>query len=818
MLLAVLSRLIFYGRRRSIHSSSVPSSPLALHRLLSNPPTDFPDLSRTHSLVITSGHSSNPFFAAKLISLYAAFSRPSISSWVFLEAIRHQPGDTFLWNSIIKSHFSNDDFPQSLHLYCQMHASGAKPNHFTVPLVASACAEMLESEAGSCIHGASIKFGFFGHGSAGVGSSLVYMYSKCGAIGQALTLFEEMPERDVVSWTAIIMGCVRNEKCELALACLEDMHRSGEIPNSWTIAGGLQACRNLGALTEGKCLHAFAMKSGLWCCDFVKSSTLSVYSKCESLEDASVVFHELPVKDVISWTEILGNYARKGLLVESLALFDVMLASGVYPDGVSISCLLMALANFGDIRGGKAFHGFVLRRNFVLDAPLVNSLLAMYCKFEHLHAAKMLFGMTEEKDVESWTLMLTGCGRMGLNAECMNLFRKMQLLGLRFEADPDGIIAVISSCSRSGALQLGQSVHCYAIKNKLDAETTVLNSLVDMYGRGMKLDYCRGIFDRMRRDVITWNTLIAAYAHAGRSNDALTLFSQMFSENMKPNSTTLIIALSACSNVAALHQGEWIHNYIIENGFEWGVSLSTALVDMYAKCGQLELARSIFDSMEERDVVTWNVMISAYGSHGRAKEALHMFKEMEEMSVVPNGVTFLTALSSCSHAGFIEEGKYLFSRMRDHSITPTCKHYACMVDLFGRSGRLKEAEEMVLTMPTTPDGGVWGALLSACKIHNNLEMGERAGKKALELEPDNDGYYILLSNLYCCAGRREDAERLREVMTSRGLRKTAGWSLMELDEKFYVFVVEDKSHPQFEEMHWLLEFFLKHMEEWCHVA
>ncbi|MQL87795.1 hypothetical protein Taro_020328 [Colocasia esculenta] len=800
---------------RQLGRLPLPSSrppPPALKRLLSDPPADFPGLARTHCLVVTSGHSSNLFFAAKLVSLYAAFARPDLATEVFLAAIPHQPEDTFLWNSIIKTHFSHGDFPLALRLYCRMRAADAKPNHFTIPLVASACAEVLDLTAGSCLHGGSIKFGLLGHGSVGVGSSLVYMYSKCLAVDEALNLFVEMPEKDVISWTAIIIGCLRNEKCELALVYLRDMHRSGEKPNSRTIEGGLQACGNLRALPEGRCLHAVAMKSGLWICDFVKSSMLSVYSKCENLEDASIVFHELPVKDVISWTEILGNYARKGLLVESVELFKMMLVSGVYPDGVSISCLLTAYTSSGSTHGGRAFHAVILRKNFSYDALVGNSLLAMYCKFEMLHIARMLFDMMEEKDVHSWTLMLTGYGKMGLSAECLTLFRKFQFIGLDSVSNSDITVAAISSCSQLGDLNLGQSVHCYAIKSNLDIETSVLNSLVGMYGKCMKLNYSRGIFDRMKRDVITWNTMIAAYSQAGYPDDALSLFCEMLSENVKPNTTTLIVALSACSSVAALHQGEWMHNYIKENGLDCEVSLSTALVDMYAKCGQLALAKNVFDSMNQRDVVAWNAMISAYGSHGHAREALQVFKEMEDMSVAPTSITFLAALSACSHTGFVEEGKYLFNRMGDYFITPTCKHYACMVDLLGRSGSLKEAEDMILTMTTTPDSGVWGALLSACKIHNNLEIGEHAGKKALELDPDNDGYYILLSNLYSCAGKRIDAERLREAMTIRGVKKRAGWSMAELDGKFYVFVVEDKSHPQFKEMHWLLEAFLKHME------
>ncbi|CAA6665055.1 unnamed protein product [Spirodela intermedia] len=302
------------------------------------------------------------------------------------------------------------------------------------------------------------------------------------------------------------------------------------------------------------------------------------------------------------------------------------------------------------------------------------------------------------------------------------------------------------------------------------------------WGRA-EADYSRRIFDLMgrRRDVVTWNTLMTARARAGRSSEALELFDQMLSEDVEPSPATLVIVLSACSDAAALRWGELAHGYIREKGLECDASLSTTLIDMYAKCGRLDEARNVFDSMGERDAVAWNAMISAYGGHGRAEEALQVFEEMGRAGVSPNEVTFIAALSACSRAGMVEQGRRVFGSMGDHSVAPTSKHYACMVDLLGRSGRLEEAEAMAFTVPAAPDSGVWGALLGACRLHGDVEMGERAGKKALELEPENDGYYMVLSNLYNSVGRKADATELREAMVSRGVRKSAGWSMAELD-------------------------------------
>ncbi|KAG1342358.1 pentatricopeptide repeat-containing protein, mitochondrial [Cocos nucifera] len=761
-----------------------PPSLFALRLLLFSPTPDLRSLLRRHAVIVASGHSANPFLSAKLISLYAILCRPDLSACVFSAAIPSNSGDTFLWNSIIQAHFFNVDFPLSLRFYSRMLSSGAPPNEFTIPMVASASAELLDLGLGSSIHGNAIKFGLFNGKSTAVGSSLVYMYSKCGVIGDAYRMFDEMPARDVVAWTALIIGCVRNGEFEEGLVCFKKMHRvggdGGGRPNSRTVEGGMQACGNLGALPEGKCLHGFLLKAGLGYYPSVNSSLLSMYSKCESLEEATIVFQDLSERDIVSWTAIVGVYARKGFIFECLELFQMMQNSGVEPDGVFSSCMLTGFANSGDVSGGKAFHGVMLRRNFVLNTLVGNALQSMYCKFELLEYAKRAFDVVGERDAESWNLMVFAYGKMGLDVKCLDLYRELRFLRLGYSSDLNCLVSVIYSCSQLGALRLGQSIHCYMIKYAVDEDVSVANALIGMYARCGKLDLARTIFDHTTRDVVTWNALIAAYAHLGHSSDALSLFDQMLFEDVKPNSATLVSILSACSHMAALHHGRWIHNYIKEMGLESDVSICTALVDMYAKCGQLEISRAIFDSMPERDVVSWNVMISGYGIHGYAKEALEVFREMEKTSLRPNGVTILSVLSTCGHAGLVKEGKELFCGMGKYSVTPTLKHYACIVDLLGRSGNLCEAEAMVLNMPMEPDSGIWGALLGACRMHNNVEMGERIARRALESDPENDGYYILLSNMYSCAGRWEEVEKLRGSMNNKGVRKKAGWSAVEL--------------------------------------
>ncbi|KAM6542130.1 hypothetical protein CsatB_006577 [Cannabis sativa] len=730
-----------------------------------------------HALIITSGNSHNVFIASKLISHYASSLKgPTFSAKVFGSV---HDKDTFLWNSIIKAHFSNGGCSDSLNLFFQMRVAGFVPNQFTLPMVVASCADLFLVEYGKSIHGLATKIGLF-QGNSVVGSSFVYMYSKCGELGDAHLVFDEMSERDVVAWTALVIGYVHNGESEKGLECLCEMHRIGgerERPNFRTLEGGLQACGNLNALINGRCLHSLVLKNGIGCSEVVKSLLLSMYSKCGTPLEAYFLFSEVMSKDLLSWMSVISVYSRFGLMDECLSLFWEMQIAGIVPDEIVISCIFHGFGNSLCVYSGKAFHGLSIRRNYLFGEIVHNAMLFMYCKFGLLNLAEKLFRGRLEWTKESCNSMISGYYKIGHNAKCIDLFREMQCLGI--EANSESLVTVISSCCQLGATHLGRSLHCYSIKSSIDKTISVSNSLIDMYGKNSHLTIAWRIFFRAQRDIVTWNTMISSYIHNANFAEAIALFDEMLSENLNPNSATLVMVLSACSHLASLEKGEKVHLYIMERGLEINVSLATALVDMYAKCGKLEQSRELFDSMREKDVVSWNVMISSYGMHGHAKSAIDIFRDMEHSHVQPNQLTFLALLSACNHSGLVEEGKYLFNRMqKTYGLKPDLKHYACMVDLLGRSGNLQDAETLVLSMPISPDGGVWGSLLSACIKHHEYDMGVRVAKHAIESDPDNDGYYIMLTNMYSSSGRWDEAENVRRMMKERGVDKGAGWSVI----------------------------------------
>nr|KYP70290.1 hypothetical protein KK1_009503 [Cajanus cajan] len=652
-----------------------------------------------------------------------------------------------------------------------MRASNLSPNHFTLPIVFSAAAHLPLAAA---LHTLAAKSALLPSSAA----SLLSLYSRCARIDLARKLFDEIPVRDVVAWTALIVGLAHNGEPEEALRCLRHMHAhhdDDQKPNARTWEGGFLACGNLADVKQGACLHAALVKNGV--ASFLQSSVLDMYSKCGVPWEAYRAFCEVGRKDLLCWTSMVGVWAKVGMMGECVRLFKEMLENGLDPDGVVVGCVVSGFGNSMDVPGGKAFHGVVIRRHFVDDEKVNDSLLFMYCKFGMLSLAERLFARCRGSGGDCWNFMVFGYGRIGEDVKCVELFREMQCLGIPSESI--GVASAIASCAQLGAVNLGRSIHCNVIKGFLDGNISVTNSLIEMYGKCGKMTFAWRIFNRSERDVLSWNTLISSHVHVKHHEEAVNLFNKMVREDQKPNTATLVVVLSACSHLASLDEGERVHRYINESGFRLNLPLGTALVDMYAKCGQLQKSRMVFDSMKEKDVICWNAMISGYGMNGYAESAIEIFQHMEESNVMPNEISFLSLLSACAHAGLVEEGKYIFARMLSYSVQPNLKHYTCMVDLLGRSGNLQEAEDMVLSMPISPDSGVWGALLGHCKTYNEVEMGIRIATYAIDTEPENDGYYIMMANMYSSIGRWEEAENVRRTMKEKcSMGKKAGWSLL----------------------------------------
>ena len=337
------------------------------------------------------------------------------------------------------------------------------------------------------------------------------------------------------------------------------------------------------------------------------------------------------------------------------------------------------------------------------------------------------------------------------------------------------------------------------------------NSMLIGYLRCGKLDAAFDLFLNMgERNVRTWNSIITGFVQGGRCREALDLFHEMLLVSggdglVKPDKITVASVVSACASLGALDQGKWVHSYLKRQGLEFDVVIGTALIDMYGKCGCVERAFEVFQEMPKRDVLSWTAMISALAVHGLGETAFVMLEEMEKNGMRPNHVTFGALLSACAHAGMVEKGQWCFDAMqRIYSIEPRLQHYACMVGLLGRAGLFEEAERLIGSMPMEPDSFVWGALLGTCRMHGNVELGERVGGYLIALDPLNDAYYIILSDIYANAKRFEDVKRIRAFMKGQGIKKTPGCSLIEVDGQVHEFSVKDIRKELMEEIEWVI--------------
>ncbi|BAT96412.1 hypothetical protein VIGAN_08334800 [Vigna angularis var. angularis] len=453
-------------------------------------------------------------------------------------------------------------------------------------------------------------------------------------------------------------------------------------------------------------------------------------------------------------------------------------------------------------REGQRVHAHMITTNYFPCVFLRTRLIVFYVKCDSLTNARNLFDEMPERNVVSWTAMISAYSQRGYASQALSLFVQM----LRTDTEPNEFTfaTVLTSCIGSLGFVLGRQIHSLIIKLNYEAHVYVGSSLLDMYAKYGKIHEARGIFQCLpERDVVSCTAIISGYAQLGLDQEALELFRQLQDEGMQSNYVTYTSVLTALSGLAALDHGKQVHNHLLRSEVPSFVVLQNSLIDMYSKCGNLTYARRIFDTMHERTVISWNAMLVGYSKHGEGREVVELFDLMrDENKVKPDGVTVLAVLSGCSHAGLEDKGMDIFYDMTSGKIgvEPDTKHYGCVVDLLGRAGRIEEALEFIRKLPFEPSAAIWGCLLGACNVHLNVDIGKIVGHRLLEIEPENAGNYVILSNLYASAGRWEEVRSLRNLMFKKTVRKEPGRSWIELDQILHTFHASDCSHPRRKEL------------------
>ncbi|XP_060172238.1 pentatricopeptide repeat-containing protein At2g34400 [Lycium barbarum] len=482
----------------------------------------------------------------------------------------------------------------------------------------------------------------------------------------------------------------------------------------------------------------------------------------------------------------------------SLELYYKMKSLSLQTDNFTYPFVFMCCGNLLAMKLGGLAHCEVLKNGLFVDFHIGHSLITMYSRLGKMGIARKVFDEMSQRDLVSWNSMISGHAQSGCSREAVVLFMEMRDEG--FEPDERTLVSVLGACGDLGDVNLGKCVEEeYVVGKRMELNSFMGSALVNMYGKCGDLVSARRIFDGMRKkDAITWNAMISGYAQNGLSDETISLFNAMKEAGVNPNNITLVSVLSACASIGALDVGKCIDDYASRRGIKYDIYVATALIDMYAKSGNLDDAYQIFESMPRKNEVSWNAMISALAFHGRAQEALSLFERMslESSDAHPDDVTFVGVLSACVHAGLVDEGKRNFDIMSSSfGLVPKVEHYSCMVDLLSRAGRVYEAWEFIEKMPQKPDEILLGALLGACQKLKNIDVGERVMQLLLEMEPSNSGNYIISSKIYANLRRWDDSARMRQLMRQKGVTKIPGCSWIEMDSQLVEFRAGDSSHP-----------------------
>ncbi|XP_043720889.1 putative pentatricopeptide repeat-containing protein At2g01510 [Telopea speciosissima] len=677
----------------------------------------------SHSRFIKLGLETNPIVATRLLNAYASCQSPNALSHAHQLFDQVPSKDIVLWTSIISAYTRAGNPHKALQLFSQMNFqfSPNQSNHFVYSLVARACGSSAGHylQLGKSVHARVIKSGFLPN--VVVETSFLDMYAKCGVIECSLKLFDEMPQRNSISWNAMIAGYVQNGMEGLGLHLFYQMKcLECQIPDEFAVSTALAACAGINDLDFGMQVHGYLLTVGFEseCAD----TLCNMYFRCGEISCSKKALSGIE-ENVISRLIMIKGYVFNCRYYEAImqAVQDSNFIEIAATDHSVVVSVLTACANLSLLRVGKQVHGLVItfigsHPNWVSDeedvAIVGSALIDMYCKCSSVREARQVFyWFHPAQHISHWNAMITGYINAGL------------------------------------------------------------------------LEDARGCFGEMpERDLISWTTMISGYVQHGLPHQGLTLLTKMYNNEdglmIEGNCFTFATALEACTLLSALGLGKQIHVKLIRSRVNIDINnvvVGTALINMYSKSGSLNYAQRVFDRMLEKNVITWTSIITGYAIHGIGSQALEIFQQMLETGVKPNEVTFVSVLTACSHCGFVEEGMRYFKLMREkYGILPRADHYTCVIDLLGRAGRLTEARSLLEEIEDedisddSSSETIWGAFLGACRLHGDVEMGSRVAEKMLEKKQQVSSTYITLSNVYAAAGLWDESYKVREKWRREG--------------------------------------------------
>lgn len=755
------------------------------------------------------------------------------------------------WTVLISGYAAAGRGQEALRMYRWMLEEGLEPEKCTIVSVLRACGSLGDLQEARRVHCDAVKYAC--GSDSFVGACLVDMYSKCGSIVGAQSVFDSLPHRNVVSWTAILVACLQNGQPRKVLRLYERMRKEGLSPNRRAFLVVLQACGQLGeknqgigtlsfpekqkVLNIGRALHADARKAGFESDLFVGNTLISMYGRCGSMVDAQDVFDRLSNRDLVSWNAMLSAFIEQGLEQRALLLYGQMKENGVEPDvrtfvRVLQACALLAEREEDIVDGqtiklesfkrGQAIHADILRCGFQSDIFIASTLVAMYGKCGSLANAQKVFDGLSQRNVVSWTAMLAAYAQHGEAQKALAMYEQMQAEGV--SPNDRTLVSALQACGilaeeedsimdglymKMGSLGRAKALHLDARRKGYDSDVFVGSTLISVYGKcGSTVD-AQQVFEALpRRNVVSWNALIAAYAQLNEAEKAFELYEQMQHRGVLATEITLMCVLQACGSAGGLDVCRQIHRKIGSAKKVLSIVLANTLIHAYGRCASMVDAQHVFEEMEEPNVISWNALISGYARQGNNAASLQAYDAMQLVGIKPNGLTFLSVLSACSHAGLVHRGiEYFESMSKNHGISPKIEHYVCMVDLLGRAGQFGLIGDLLSTMPLQPNLSLWLCLLGACRQHGEVVLGKVAFDCAVRLQPRHAASYVLMSNICAHAGLWEYEKEVNQMEHMAGAWKKCGQSWIEHEQESRTFLVGDGKDAQHRHVYDMLEHF-----------
>ncbi|KAH6784047.1 Tetratricopeptide repeat superfamily protein [Perilla frutescens var. hirtella] len=701
----------------------------------------------------------------------------------------------------LKSHLTRhvDEAISTLDL---LSRSNHSPDLTTYSVLLKSCIRTRNFELGRALHSKLTESGL--ELDAVVLNSLISLYSKCGDLRKAEEIFGSMGgARDLVSWSAMISGYAHSGLNLEAILLFFEMVEYGERPNQFCFSAAIRACSNREYARIGLVIFGFLMKTGYFDSDVcVGCALIDLFVKgFGDLELSRKLFDEMPEKNSVSWTLMITRFMQMGSPMDAIELFSDMLIAGFIPDRFTLSSCLSACSELRLLYIGRQLHSWVVKSGLSLDVCVGCSLVDMYAKSKvdgSMDESRKVFDRMPDHNVKSWTAVITGYVQNGgRDVAAIGLYCRMITEG-RVKPNHFTFASLLKACGNLFNPRLSEQVHGHALKLGLAEVNCVGNSLISMYAKMDRMEDARKAFEFLfEKNLVSYNALVDGYTRNMDSAEAFELLNLIENASVGADAFTFSSLLSGAASIGAVGKGEQIHARLLKAGFSSDLCVCNALISMYTRCGNIEAGFQVFSEMEGGNVISWTSIITGFAKHGFARRALDLFEQMLDFGVEPNEVTYIAVLSACSHAGLIDEGWRHFKSMhKEHGIRPRMEHYACMVDILGRSGYLDKAVKFIKAMPFTADALVWRTLLGACRVHGNTELGKHAAEMILEQDPNDPAAHVLLSNLYASTGQWENVAKIRKGMKERNLVKEAGCSWIEIANNVHKFYVGDTKHPE----------------------